>query len=176
VAIHEFDQWNINFSIGVRQLIYPDLEKLEWYGQFKHLRNIFSRSFMGQQDGSRFLLVADCNDFPVGRMFILLNGKNKDLSDGKNRAYLYSFQVMDMFQRQGIGTKLLESAEALLINRHYKFATIAVAKTNKRALSLYQKHRYEIFSENDGKWSYRDHQGKMREVDEPSWFMFKRLG
>jgi ribosomal protein S18 acetylase RimI-like enzyme len=167
--------WTIPLSISIRKLVYSDLAKLEWYGKFKHLRNIFWRSYAGQQDGQRLLLVADCKGFPIGRLFILLNSKNGTLADGHRSAYLYSFQVMDLFQGQGIGTRLLHEAEAILRQRNYERVTIGVAKTNEGALRLYQRHGYAIFGENNAPWSYQDHQNVWRTVDEPSWLMSKSL-
>jgi ribosomal protein S18 acetylase RimI-like enzyme len=166
----------INFTVTIRKMRYEDLRKLEWYGQFIHFRRLFLRSYQGQQDGSRFLLVADAKGFPIGRLFIQFgNRKTMRFSDGVNRAYLYSFQVMDLFQGQGLGTRLIRVAEALLVQRGFSLATIGVVKTNEGALKLYQREGYKIYGEDEGRWGYTDHRGIEQKVHEPCWLLEKSL-
>lgn len=168
-------QLSVNFSVTIRKMRQEDLRKLEWYGQFTHFRRLFLRSYQGQQEGNRFLLVADVKDFPIGRMFIQFGQKNSRFSDGMLRAYLYSFQVMEIFQGKGIGTRLIRVAEALLIQRGFRNATIAVVKTNEGALRLYQREGYKIYGEDEGRWAYTDHRGIEQKVHEPCWLLEKRL-
>jgi ribosomal protein S18 acetylase RimI-like enzyme len=166
----------VSFTITIRKMHYDDLRKLEWYGQFTHFRRLFLRSYQGQQDGSRFLLVADAKGFPIGRLFIQFgNKKNTKLSDGVTRAYLYSFQVMEVFQGQGLGTRLIRVAESLLVQRGFRLATIGVVKTNEGALRLYQREGYEIYGEDEGRWRYIDHRGIEQKVHEPCWLLEKSI-
>jgi ribosomal protein S18 acetylase RimI-like enzyme len=169
-------QISLNFVVTIRKMRYEDLRKLEWYGQFTHFRHLFMRSYQGQQDGSRFLLVADSKGFPIGRLFIQFgNKKNTKYSDGVNRAYLYSFQVMDLFQGQGLGTRLIRVAESLLLQRGFSISTIGVVKTNEGALRLYQREGYTIYGEDEGRWAYIDQRGIERKVHEPCWLLEKSL-
>ncbi len=94
----DFTRFGIHLEVTIRQLREDDLPKLEWYGQFKHFRNLFRRSYEGQVKGYRFMLVATVNDFPIGRLFIQYGQSRSRLSDGRNRGYLYSFQVMEIFR------------------------------------------------------------------------------
>lgn len=168
-------QISLNLQVTIRKLRYEDLRKLEWYGQFLHFRRLFLRSYEGQQDGSRFLLVADVKGFPIGRLFIQFGNKNSRLSDGTSRAYLYSFHVMEVFQGQGIGSRLIRVAESLLLQRDFRYANIAVVKTNEGALRLYQREGYKIYNEDEGRWSYIDHRGNEQKVHEPCWLLEKCL-
>lgn len=168
--------FSLTLPITIRQMQSEDLPKLEWYGQFRHLRQVFRRSFHEQQTSERrHLLVAVLNDFPIGRLFILFRGKDSRLADGLYRGYLYSFSVMEIFRRQGVGTRLLLTAEQVLRERQYRQATIAVAKDNTDALRLYRRHQYRMFAEDEGKWCYPDHQGIIRSVHEPCWLLEKNL-
>ncbi|MGJ3238518.1 MAG: GNAT family N-acetyltransferase [Anaerolineae bacterium] len=171
----ELGQLEIQVNILIRRLQADDLPRLEWYGQFRHYRRLFRRSYQGQLRGNRLLLVADVRGFPVGRLFIQFYSPNSQVSDGRTRAYLYSFQVMEMFQGHGIGTRLIQSAEMVLRQRNFQYASIAVAKNNDGALSLYERHNYIIVAEDDGKWSYLDHRGRECHVDEPCWMLEKTL-
>ena len=165
----------VTLKIKVRKLDRDDLAKLEWFGQFIHYRRLFLKSYRGQLEGSRLMLVADVNGFPIGRLFIQLRSKNTGISDGKRRAYLYSFYVMELFQGLGIGTHLINAAEMMLLERRYDTATIAVAKENEGALRLYQRQGYHIFKEEEGRWRYYDHNNILRHVHEPCWILEKIL-
>ena len=168
-------EFAVTLKVKVRELELADLAKLEWFGQFKHYRRLFMKSYRGHLEGNRLMLVADMNGFPIGRLFIQLRSQNARISDGRRRAYLYSFYVMDLFQGQGIGTHLIKTAETLLLERGYQMATIAVAKENEGALRLYQRQDYQIFSEEEGRWRYYDHKGILHHVHEPCWMLEKRL-
>lgn len=167
--------FSVQLNIRIRQATKSDMGALEWNGQYKHFRQLFHRSYKGQAQGRRYLLIADHNGYPVGRLFVQFKGRNALLADGHTRGYLYSFRVLDGLQGCGIGTRLLIKAEALLRSRHFKLATIAVAKDNLGALRLYQRHDYRTFDEDDGKWQYYDHLGRLRTVHEPCWLLAKAL-
>jgi len=167
--------FTINLPITIRPLEKADLSKLEWFGAYLHFRNLFQHSYEEREDGRREMLVADCNGFPIGRLFILFTSRNHMVADGWRRAYLYSFAVMEMFRGSGIGSRLIESAEEILIARKFSYATIAVAKNNADALRLYERSGYKIFDEENSDWEYLDHQGVRRRVREPCWLMEKRI-
>lgn len=167
--------FNITLSITIRPLEKTDLPKLEWFGAYLHYRNLFKRSYDERQQGRREMFVADCNDYPIGRLFILFTSRNEAIADGRHRAYLYSFAVMEMFRGSGIGSQLIESAESYLIAHQFAVATIAVAKNNIGALRLYERYGYHIFDQENSDWNYVDHLGVTRRVREPSWLLEKSL-
>ena len=165
----------VSIEITLRLAAASDLPKLEWFGQYAHFRNLYRRSFREQQHGRRLLLLADGNDFPIGHVFIQLQSNNPTIADGSRRAYLYSFRVMEVFRGKGIGTRLLNEAESLVMARGFDRTTIAVAKHNQKARQLYERLGYRIFDQDPGRWRYRDHRGQNQEVNEPCWLMEKSL-
>lgn len=166
----------VHLPIVVRVAVPDDLSKLEWFGQYAHFRRVFRRTFQEQQQGRRVMLIADCNDFPIGHIFVLLRSKRFSVGDGDPRAYLYSLRVMDMFRGQGIGTRLIAEAEIVICKRGIPWAMIAVAKQNLRARQLYERLGYQIVADDAGQWTFTDHLGKRRFVSEPSWVLEKRIG
>lgn len=174
-AQNESYDLRLNLPLQIRAATEQDLHHLEWYGQFTHFRRVFQRAYWEQITGKRLILVADLNGFPVGRLFMQFQSKDSRLADGTQRAYLYSFNVLEFLRGQGIGTNLLQYAEALLIQRGFTIATIAVAKENTQALRLYTRHGYKIFSETEGKWRYIDHQGQIQHKHEPAHILLKTL-
>lgn len=166
---------HIQLPIIIRQAEQSDLRALEWYGQFAHFRALFRRSYREQLAGRRLLLVADSGGYVIGRLFIQFVGPNPQVADGYSRGYLYSFHVTELFRGYGIGTRLIESAETILVERGFEWATLAVAKNNLRALKLYRRRGYQLFGENHHVWRYTDHKGVRREIFEPSWMLEKHL-
>jgi ribosomal protein S18 acetylase RimI-like enzyme len=169
------NQFDIQTSVVVRQATAQDMVQLEWHGQFKHYRRLFRRAYHEQEVGRRHLLIASMNDYPIGRLFIQYKGKRTIVADGMTRGYLYSLHVMDFMRGLGIGTHLVLTAEGILREKGYTTATIAVSKTNTGALRLYQRLDYSIFGEDEGRWQYQDHRGRVQTVEEPCYFLYKDL-
>lgn len=165
----------VSLPITIRPATHQHITRLEWHGQFRHLRNLFRHSYREQQAGRRLLLIAAVDEYPVGRLFLQWVSSNPTLADGRTRAYLYSFQVHEMLQGRGIGTALLQEAESRIQARHYRQILIAVAKDNPRAQMLYQRFGYRVIRDDPGEWDYVDHNGVTRHVVEPCWIMEKRL-
>src|SRR5215218_7469645 len=80
----------LEMPVTLRLATYNDLPKLEWYGQYTHFRALFRRTYQDQLQHQRLMLVADCNNFPIGHVFIQLNHSDQRVSDGRKRAYFYS--------------------------------------------------------------------------------------
>lgn len=165
----------VELPIYIRTATLEDIPRLEWYGQYKHYRNLFRKAYREQMLGKRLIIVAACNNFPIGYLFIQLQSGNPRIADGKTRAYFYSFRVMEIFQSRGIGTQLLSEAETMMAERGYRWGTIAVAKDNTAAKRLYERLGYRIFAEDPGKWSYTDHTETVRNVEEPCWLLEKNF-
>ncbi len=165
----------LQMAITLRIATKADLPKLEWYGQYKHYRHLFRRTFYEQRQGRRLILIADSNNFPIGTLFIQLQSTRNQAPDGSFPAYFYSFRVMEMFRGQGIGTRLIEEAEAIVQGHGSQWVRIAVAKDNPKARQLYERLNYRIFTEDPGNWSYLDHKGRICYVSEPCWLLEKKL-
>ena len=163
----------IDMAVCLRTATADDLSKLEWFGQYRHFRNLFRRTFREQQAGHRLMLLATVNNFPIGHIFIQY--KTRRAHARAPRAYFYSFRVMEMFRHQGIGTRLLQEAESIVKDKGLHWATIAAAKDNAAARRLYERQGYRVYGEDSGEWRYIDHRGQTREVKEPCWLLEKKL-
>mgnify|MGYP000456889477 CR=1 FL=1 len=175
MTARELSNFTVRVDVQLRLAIRADLPKLEWFGQYTHYRTLFKRAYREQQEGRRLMLVADCNDFPIGHVFIQLQSDENAIADGYSRAYLYSLRVMELFRGRGIGTRLLREAEAHVRSRGFHWTTIAVAKENGGALRLYERLGYQIFRDDPGIWSYRDESNETHWVNEPCWILEKPL-
>jgi ribosomal protein S18 acetylase RimI-like enzyme len=166
---------NLSIPIHFRVAGVEDLPKLEWYGQYTHYRNLFRKAYREQLLGKRVILVADSNHFPIGHIFIQFIDPDWNDIFGKRRAYLYSLRVMEMFRGYGIGTRLIQQAEEIMLDRDCDLAMIAVSKENHRARRLYERLNYRVFGDDAGNWSYLDHEGRTRYVHEPCWLLQKEI-
>ncbi len=165
----------INVPVQIRLARLDDLSRLEWFGEYTHFRRVFRRTFQEQLQGKRLMIVADVNNFPVGQIFVQINGLALTVPNVTQLAYFYSLRVMEIFQGRGLGTLLLKTAETEARQRGMTHASIAAAKDNPRARELYERLGYNVFSEDQGRWSYRDHRGITRYVHEPCWLLEKKL-
>lgn len=167
---------DVSLSVHIRSATAADVPRLEWHGQYIHYRNLFRRAYRDQQIGRRLMLVADCNQFPVGCLFISFHS-NRGASGSQGKcAYLYSLRVMEILQGQGIGTRLIIEAEREIVNRGLTCVTIAVAKANNGARRLYERLGYAVYSDDPGQWHYPDHLGRIRYVNESCWLLQKSVG
>lgn len=164
-----------NAEIIFRLAREDDLPKLEWLGEYTHFRRVFRYTYNEQQQGARLMLLAAFNDFPIGQIFIYLREQSLIFSHEAQRGYLYSLRVMLPFQNLGLGTDLILQAEAIMKERGMKASSIAVAKDNPKALRLYQRLGYDIYADDDGVWSYTNHENQLIHVNEPCWMLEKRL-
>ena len=178
-------RWQVSINVQLRIAEEADLALLEWHGQFTHFRNLFRLTYEGQLRGERLILLADVNGFPVGQVFLLFNQgtvlfqnvlhRKKNGANRQQRGYIYAFRVMNHLQGLGIGTQLMHTAESILIDQGCSWATISVAKDNPRAKKLYERLNYQVYLEDEGRWNYVDHTGKVIQVHEPCWMMEKHL-
>jgi ribosomal protein S18 acetylase RimI-like enzyme len=171
----ETPPYEIALSIQFRLARQDDLPKLEWYGQYAHFRRVFRRAYKDQLSGKRLMLIADCGSFPIGQVFINITADPTIDSQNRRRAYFYSLRVMEMFRGKGIGSRLLNEAESRAVTYGYQWAAIAAAKDNPRARQLYERIGYHVFMEDNGSWSYIDHEGRTRHVYEPCWVLEKQI-
>lgn len=165
----------VSFNVDLRLATAEDLPLLEWFGQFTHYRNLFAGTFAEQLADRRLMLLAVVNDFPIGQIFVHLNDAGLPAAHRQRRGYVYSLRVLEPFQGQGIGTRLIVAAEQMLRERGYRWVVIAVAKTNHGARRLYERLGYVVYADDPGRWSYEDQHGHRQRVEEPSWLLRKKL-
>ncbi len=162
-------------EIVVREATPKDLPALEWDGEYRHYRRLFARAMEEAANGRRILLLAEIGGDLAGQIFVQLTTRSAFASRGVRSAYLYAFRVKRANRSQGIGSQLLREAESRLAALGFERCVISVARTNRAARRLYERHGYQVFAEDSGEWSYVDHQGVVRNVSEPAYVLEKQL-
>jgi ribosomal protein S18 acetylase RimI-like enzyme len=163
-------------NIVIRAVRAEDLPGLEWGGVYTHYRHVFRETLEDAQRGHRLMLVAVATSEMVGQVFVQLSSSESQFADGATRGYLYALRVRPVWRGQGVGTRLIASAEAALRERSFTIAVIAAAKGNTGALRLYERLGYRVFAEDPGEWSFTDVEGREQSIAEPCWVLEKRLG
>ncbi|HUF40051.1 MAG TPA: GNAT family N-acetyltransferase [Anaerolineales bacterium] len=175
-AAHQ-DDWLDGFEI--RHLKNDELAGLEWGGEFTHFRRQFEAAYHEylQGNGIPWIAVSRQDGQIVGQVFVLLSSRlRKELADGRRRAYLYAIRVKPDYRGRGLGGRMMAVVESDLAARGYQSATLNVARDNPNAQRFYHRCGYRIVAPEHGQWSYIDHTGRRRHVDEPAWRMEKELG
>ena len=114
------------------------------------------------ESAEQVLLVAHANGrFPIGHVLVDVRG------------IISHLLVLAGFRDQGLGTALMEEAEALL--KPAGHATLMVEKTNDAAIRLYERRGYVRTAESVESWPELTDEGRLEPVDHPSWVMRKEL-
>jgi ribosomal protein S18 acetylase RimI-like enzyme len=163
-------------DVYIRPARKSDLPAMEWDGEFRHFRVVFSNAYDRMVKGTGMIWVAENQEnCLLGQVFLQLVSDRPELSDGWSRAYLYSFRIKPQFRNHGLGKKMMEIVEDYLRTHQFLRVTLNVARNNTDAIRLYKRLGYQIMAEEPGVWSYPDDEGKWHTICEPSWRMEKLL-
>jgi len=174
-SIHSEDAFTFS-DLTIRQVTRADLPALEWEGEYWKFREMFSDLYQASQAGRCLMwVVVSPGGALIGQAFVMLKSGERDAADGKTRAYVFSFRVKEKWRNHGIGSYLMGFIEDDLRQRGFKYITLNVAKENLVALRLYKRLGYRVTSSQPGIWSFRDPNGVVHHVKEPSWRMMKSL-
>jgi ribosomal protein S18 acetylase RimI-like enzyme len=164
------------YQVVFRYALEKDLPLLEWEGEFTHFRRIFSEAYRQSEIGKAILWVAELSENGlIGQLFIQLDSGTFPQTSDRKRAYIYGFRIRSAYRDLGIGSRLLQTAEADLDRRGFRRICLNVSRTNREARRLYERCGYQVVSAEPGVWSYLDEKGIRRHVNEPAWRMEKDL-
>jgi ribosomal protein S18 acetylase RimI-like enzyme len=162
-------------GVRIRTAEETDLPALEWGGEYTHFRRVYRLAMREAQRDRRLIYLAETTGEIVGQIFVHLHSSWKTSFGGAKAGYLHSFRVKPAYRSQGIGSRLMDTAEVALRERGYNRAVISVAKVNRRAQQLYLQRGYSVYTEDPGEWAYMDHRGRLRRVSEPAYVMVKSI-
>ncbi len=163
-------------QVIIRNAARQDLTALEWEGEYTHFRHVFSEAYRLMELGDVIMWVAELPKFGlIGQLFIQLYGPNQLQANGNRSAYIYGFRVRPIYRGNGIGTRMMETAETDLVRRGFELIALNVARDNEAGRRFYERFGYKVVAPEPGIWSYLDDQGRRRFVNEPAWRMERRF-
>lgn len=163
-------------QLSIRPVTKADLPALEWDGEYWMYREMYADLYRNCQAGRTLMwVVVEPGGELIGQAFVMLKSGERDAADGEERAYVFSFRVKSGWRNQGIGAFLMRFIEEDLRQRGFKLVTLNVAKENQAARRLYERLGYRVTGSRPGTWSFRDPDGVLHRVKEPSWRMVKDL-
>jgi ribosomal protein S18 acetylase RimI-like enzyme len=149
----------MRFAVSLDVVIRPcrpdDLPKLEWFGAFRHHREIFERTFARQREGEALMLVADRGDFPVAQAWL-------DFRPGRLFVHpkLWAVRVMEPLQGLGIGGRLISAAEQAAHGIGHPCLELGVERSNPRARVFYEALGWRVVREHRDNYSYTTPDGR----------------
>jgi ribosomal protein S18 acetylase RimI-like enzyme len=155
--------------LRIRPARQADLDHLLWSGE--HLRANRQQILDRQARGEAVVLLPTLDDEPIGHMAVDV----VRLRD-QGGVYLYWLHIRDEFQRNGIGTAVINRAEQVAQEHGRTFSEIAVEKTNTGARRLYERLGYRLVGERLDTWIADQADGEHVEVVDDCWVLRKTLG
>jgi GNAT superfamily N-acetyltransferase len=142
-------------------------------------RDFFTDRLARQQGGGGVLLVAWVDGHPVGDVFLAC----EQAEEPKVRQHLpgvpqlIHLEVLEPFQRRGIGTALIRAAEDTARRLGYQRIALGVGLDNCAARRLYERLGYADWGHGTvvARWVERHHDGPPVMVSEVCDMLVKRL-
>jgi ring-1,2-phenylacetyl-CoA epoxidase subunit PaaD len=157
-------------DISIRRCRESDLEGFRELGSGLHVKHCH-REFGRMKNGEVVILVAvDAEDTPVGKVHVDLSARADD-----GVAVIGSAAVAPSRRRRGIGTALMNSAEALIRSEGLGTAELGVEDANPDTRRLYDRLGYEVVGRTDFSYEVEGPKGAAVEVAHPGSVMRKRL-
>ena len=137
-----------------QQVTYPLLEEHE--NRFlKHLQHFFR--IVGNRFSYQYIQVAEHNGAVVG-LVLSFGGRDEERLNAAtgwqlereaedDEWYIDALAVLMNWGRQGIGTRLLQTAEQQARHHHYAKIALHIAQENKQAFSLYHHLQYGVMQQ-----------------------------
>ena len=142
--------------MAVRSLEAGDVDAfLAWRGGDPYMDTICRHDVADHFAGGRVLLVAAEGRVLVGTLQLVFWCEESDLADGRTSAYLQALEVCPEYRRQGVGTQLVQAAEAEAARRGFERVTVMVEPGNAPSLVLFGRTGYAEFKRSTYVWRGR---------------------
>lgn len=163
-------------SVNIRLMRESDLPIIEWDGEYTRYRKVYREVYRGLLAGRAIPWIAEVNHIGIiGQIFLTEKNPHPDYCPDQSYMFISSFRVKPLYRNQGLGTLLLKICDITSSDRNIRSIFLNCAKTNRRCKKFYERDGFSAIREDPGKWTYIDHQGNIREENEPAWLMKKTI-
>ena len=133
----------------------------------EQVRSRYDESLLGY----RQMLVAELDVHVVGTVSTGGCGFQRP-----NSLRMFALDVGKAFRNRGVGTALIDAAEAAAISLHMNEVNLEVSVDNVNAIRLYERLGYRCLPEPvTDSWDELDERGNRRTVEALSWIMIKKI-
>ncbi len=167
-------------AVEIRPLTTEELGIVEVQVNFDWAAHQKHRERLGRQDEGRAIyLVAWCGNIPVGHVLLEWSGTTDEpmRSQLAHCPNLEDLFVAPKYRSKGVGSRLLQEAEARAKKECYPHIGLGVAVDNTSARRLYQRQGYVDagFGEYKTGGSYVDQEGMERTWEEICCYFVKQI-
>ena len=163
-------------TVIIRFLREDELPLLEWNGEYKRYRRIYSEIYRNSQKGLAIPLIAEHpTEGIIGQVFLSQKEPSQNYGIRSRYYFLSSFRVKPKFQNHGLGTLLLEECERQVRLHHLRDIYLNCARNNNHARWFYQDHGFQVIRLEDGDWTFVDDQGFVVTEHQNTFLMRKSL-
>jgi ribosomal protein S18 acetylase RimI-like enzyme len=156
--------------VRIRRCREADLPLLEWFGAFTHHRQIIRDAYRLQKQHDVVMLVADCEHFPVGQVWLDLRQRRGHVAPS-----VWALRVYEPVQRRGVGTLLMQALERVARERGKPLLELSVEKHNDPARRLYERLGWRLIGQRAGNYAYHTPAGLREVVSLDEWVFVKQL-
>ncbi|MGW1118335.1 GNAT family N-acetyltransferase [Streptomyces tanashiensis] len=154
---------------SVRDLVHADLASCGWAGSDHHLVGVARQLERARAGDVDYLAVCPAaTDIPVAK-----GGVDYQVKEGAGT--LWQLAVHPALQSCGIGTFLVEAAEARIRGRGVRRAELAVEESNPRARALYERLGYVAYDRRPDAWDEQAPDGSLHRYETMCTLMRKEL-
>jgi GNAT superfamily N-acetyltransferase len=160
-------QWMVE-TVRVRSVEQDDLPQLLSYGWMNPHDEVIQRAYDRSVEGDLIFLVAEADTQIIGQVWVDL----AHLAD-EWMGLIVALFVVPTMQNLGLGTRLLQQAEAAMRERGLLAAEVSIEKKNLKARHLYARLGYEIVDARVKPWTRTTADGRVERSEQQSWIMHK---
>ena len=170
----------MSMTVEIRPLTTGELEIVEGQINFDWAAHQKHRERLGRQyAGKAVYLIAWCGDIPVGHVLLEWSGTSDEpmRSQLLHCPNLEDLFVVPQHRSKGVGSRLLQEAEARVQQEDYSHIGLGVAVDNPGARRLYQHQGYDDagFGEYTSGGSYINREGKEQTWEENCFYLLKPI-
>lgn len=162
-------------DIIIRHVVEADIPYLLCETDAVYMQFLFQSAYQGMRRGEQLMWAVEREGKIIGQVFVQYSSMRPHLANGIDRAYFYSFRVDPACRSQGVGSRLMSTMEEDLRRRGFSIVTLTVAKSNHRAIQLYERLGYRIAGSETINRNRKMESDRWERVEEEAWRMEKRL-
>lgn len=158
----------VSIPVTVRDLVADDLPACAWSGSPVHLRYVAAELERVPRGEADYLALCPPSGLPVGLALL-------DWTAVPGAGLIGQLAVLPALRSCGLGTLIVEYAEARIVARGLDRAELRVEIDNRRARALYQRLGYEAYGEAPDGWDEPGPDGTVVRYETTCTLMRKQL-